>query len=235
MSYQEEEITKLREQAKTYGKKFAEQKKLSKQALREKRKLDADRHLTEARRFEKLKKKSNDDAADLLFNLNNQHRYLDEVDLHGLYTNEALKKLEERLKEVKEKKSLRLTVITGQGHHSKGEPKLKPAVIGFAGKNKIQWKENIKNPGRISFEFAEHVPKPNYRPPVPPVTPRIQHAFEPSYPQPHVSLRMPEGLDLSARPKLQSGLKILIFFIVVFFGIYIVGKLLSDLFNSKGK
>ena len=62
------------------------------------------------------------------------------IDLHGLFVEEALRFLKERLKTFAPGE--KLEVVTGAGHHSEDhQAKIKPAVIEYLGKKNLRWEE----------------------------------------------------------------------------------------------
>lgn len=68
-------------------------------------------------------------AADAYFTSNNKGRPVAEVDLHGLFADEAVVRIEERIKACRAAGQPHLVVIVGQGNHSKdGIPVLKPRI-----------------------------------------------------------------------------------------------------------
>jgi len=78
----------------------------------------------------------NQQAAELIFEHFNQNRPNNIIDLHGLYVAEALKYLQDKLKECRSKNILQLTVITGMGNNSPDKmAKIKPEVEKFAREN----------------------------------------------------------------------------------------------------
>lgn len=72
---------------------------------------------------------ANQEAADWIFKANNEDSGPNEVDLHGLYTQEAVAKTEEAIRAAKSKNLPELRVIVGKGIHSKDHvAKVKPAI-----------------------------------------------------------------------------------------------------------
>ncbi|XP_019851637.1 PREDICTED: uncharacterized protein LOC100633468 [Amphimedon queenslandica] len=78
-------------------------------------------------------------AAMMTYRIKNKGRDKNNLDLHCLHVHEALQVLEERLMEP-HKKGDQLFVITGRGVHSKGPPKVKPAVWNRLKKGETKWK-----------------------------------------------------------------------------------------------
>jgi hypothetical protein len=94
-------------------------------------------------------------AARIIFDQNNSWALQREnkVDLHGLFVEEALEKLNETIRSFKWQGKNEIIVITGQGLHSQNGPKLKPAVITFARKQNIKFQENHPNPGCVRLRL----------------------------------------------------------------------------------
>lgn len=105
----------------------------------------------QGKRCQKLCVEANKSAADEIFNYNNNRGPLTEIDLHGLYTNEAIEMLEHRIVKASNHGVERLDVIVGQGNHSENGPKIKPSVKAFAADNNIRYTINNRNPGCISL------------------------------------------------------------------------------------
>lgn len=71
----------------------------------------------------------NQQAADWIFHANNEDSAPNEVDLHGLYTEEAIAKTEQAIREHQQKGTRELRVIVGKGIHSQNHvAHIKPAV-----------------------------------------------------------------------------------------------------------
>lgn len=98
---------------------------------------------------------ANDSAAHVVFAKNNDHRNVNEIDLHGLFVSEAIAKLSDRVAYAVRNNIDKLTVIVGQGHNSEYGPKLKPAVVEFASASGIPLKLSFSNPGRIKLDLVQ--------------------------------------------------------------------------------
>lgn len=86
-------------------------------------------------------------ASRLILEFNNHSRDLNELDLHGLYVNEALEYFVESLQvKIKEKVQL-LKVITGKGVHSKDGPKVKQKILEYCKLNNISVQQDEINDG----------------------------------------------------------------------------------------
>lgn len=71
----------------------------------------------------------NQEAADWIFHANNEDSGPNEVDLHGLYTEEAIHKTEEAIRKHQQRGTPELRVIVGKGIHSKDHAAhIKPAI-----------------------------------------------------------------------------------------------------------
>lgn len=118
------------------------------------------------------------------------------IDLHGLFVCEAIERVAKRVAAAKYNNESELTVIVGQGIHSKdGRPKLKPAIVQFAEENEISYRVNVPNPGCIRFKFTSTGDKenrPENRVLIP--TPVIQKVHHPNVP-----VQKPAAV-LTARP-----------------------------------
>jgi DNA-nicking Smr family endonuclease len=92
----------------------------------------------------------NQEAANIYFNGNNRDRGLglDTIDLHGLFVEEAIERVERRLKEARAAKLTRLVVITGRGNHSPDHiPKIKPALEKLVRQERLHVALEQPNPG----------------------------------------------------------------------------------------
>lgn len=108
-------------------------------------------------RYQRLMEAENKIAAKAIFKFHNAPGKIAEhfIDLHGLFVEEAINKLRKRVTQCMIECCTELIVIVGQGHNSKDGPKLKPAVMRFAAGSKMQFREDIPNPGCIRFEFEQ--------------------------------------------------------------------------------
>lgn len=79
-------------------------------------------------------------AAETIYLHRNGGRPDTSIDLHGLYVNEALGYLQQRLKIMD--RGDKLDVITGAGHHSDDHiAKIKPAVVDLLKKKRLRYEE----------------------------------------------------------------------------------------------
>jgi DNA-nicking Smr family endonuclease len=93
-------------------------------------------------------KEANSRAAALILHLHNDlsSQFLD---LHGLYVDEALAALEDKLQSTTDQPVL--YVITGKGLHSKGDARIKPAVISYLNSKAYRFEEL---PGKLKVKLA---------------------------------------------------------------------------------
>ncbi len=90
----------------------------------------------------------NASAVKLIATKNNNEKDFDEIDLHGLYVNEAIEYFKETLiLKMGDGNFESLKVIVGKGLHSKEKPKIKEAIINFVILHNLQVYENPLNPG----------------------------------------------------------------------------------------
>lgn len=145
-----------RKNAGEYAKKKNECFRQSKLAYKQHRKAEAKKLSNEGKKLEEKMIACNSRAADIIFQKNNPpEKPLDFVDLHGLFVKEAITKLKQRIILSKRLGFPFLTVVVGMGNHSKGEQKLKPAVIAHAKKFGIHFKVDSPNRGCIRLFFLE--------------------------------------------------------------------------------
>ena len=98
----------------------------------------------------------NKKAAQYVFVQNNADSKDNEVDLHGLYVNEAKWILQKRIANCVETSQLRLLVIVGKGNHSvHGVAKLKPAVDEMCSEAGLSHYIDKKNPGVLVIDFPQ--------------------------------------------------------------------------------
>ncbi|KAK9451391.1 uncharacterized protein V1518DRAFT_408432 [Limtongia smithiae] len=117
----------------------------------------------EAKRLSELGKKHdaemddyNAQAAAFVFRANNADSDADEIDLHGLYVNEAEEYLRQRIQACKARNEDHLEVIVGKGNHSvNGVAKLKPAVERLCQENNFQYAVDEHNLGVVIINFRQ--------------------------------------------------------------------------------
>ncbi|CAO3626355.1 unnamed protein product [Cunninghamella blakesleeana] len=101
-------------------------------------------------------KQYNKQAADLIYREKNQHRPENEIDLHGLFVQEATERVDEAIKLCKRQGYENLTIIVGKGLHSPGQiAKLKPAIIEMVQKYEVNCEPNRPNPGCLYITFGQ--------------------------------------------------------------------------------
>lgn len=114
------------------------------------------------RRMEQL----NQEAADWIFKANNEDSGPNEVDLHGLYTQEAIAKTEESIRAAQAKGMSELHVIVGKGIHSQDHvAKVKPAIEKLMRDYGIAANLDPKNSGVLLVHLggAQGAPQGAYR------------------------------------------------------------------------
>ncbi|KAK9461059.1 uncharacterized protein V1516DRAFT_695778 [Lipomyces oligophaga] len=107
-----------------------------------------------AKEHDRLMDQYNAQAAAFVFRANNADSDADEIDLHGLFVNEAVEYLKERINSSMQRNEDHLEVIVGKGHHSTGGvPKIKPAVINLCEEHGFQYGVEDDNTGVILINF----------------------------------------------------------------------------------
>lgn len=104
----------------------------------------------QARHFSRERNKLNEEIFDTL---NPSSQSAQRIDLHRLYTNDAINKLETRINLVRSRRLPHLDVIVGRGNHSEDGPKLKPAVIEFIRDRNLAFQ--TINDGCLRLEFND--------------------------------------------------------------------------------
>ncbi|KAI7863522.1 hypothetical protein BDF14DRAFT_1704099, partial [Spinellus fusiger] len=103
-------------------------------------------------------KKYNNSAADLIYHEKNKNRPANEIDLHGLFVQEASCRVEQAMKRCEQERMDHLTIIVGKGLHSAGEgniAKLKPAILDLVKRYNVHVEPNHPNPGCLYVEFGK--------------------------------------------------------------------------------
>lgn len=155
----EQQFAEFREEANRFAELHKENSRLAKRSYRNGNKSRARHYSNEAKRLRKLMDEANHVAAEKIFKHVNIFRPDGEIDLHGLYVKEATEVLKMKLAEAQGDGLQGLDVIVGQGNHSEGGPRIKPAVIAYAKTNKLTYNISDRNPGCIHFDLAP-APKP---------------------------------------------------------------------------
>ncbi|KAI9284793.1 hypothetical protein BC943DRAFT_267712, partial [Umbelopsis sp. AD052] len=105
---------------------------------------------------DRLMKQYNKQAADFVFEKKNRGRAPDEVDLHGLFVQEATERADEAIARCQREGRDHLTIIVGQGNHSIDHiAKLKPAITTMVEKYNVHVEPNTPNPGCLYVEFGK--------------------------------------------------------------------------------
>ncbi|KAF7782521.1 hypothetical protein Agabi119p4_1897 [Agaricus bisporus var. burnettii] len=90
----------------------------------------------------------NRQASDRIFTENNKDRGPHEIDLHGLYVNEAITRTDLALGQARARGETELHLIVGKGLHSKnGVAKLKPAIEDLMRKHQLSAQLDPNNAG----------------------------------------------------------------------------------------
>ncbi|UJR24544.1 hypothetical protein I4U23_005919 [Adineta vaga] len=106
--------------------------------------------------YEQLNRK-NEQAANIIFGYYNNNRAKNSIDLHGLYVDEALKYLQEKLDRCRLENISELTVITGMGNHStNGIAILRPKIEEFVRKNALQ---TTFYSGHVIIDLSSNIPR----------------------------------------------------------------------------
>lgn len=109
---------------------------------------------SEGKQAEARASELNAQAARLTFEHNNRTHPPDTIDLHGLRVDEAMARIEERIKRDKAKGATHVVVIVGAGIHSQGGiAKIKPAAIALFQKLKVVATVDKPNHGCIYVEL----------------------------------------------------------------------------------
>ncbi|KAI0268722.1 hypothetical protein BC834DRAFT_866928 [Gloeopeniophorella convolvens] len=95
-------------------------------------------------------------AAEMAFKENNKGRKQGVIDLHGLYVSEAMSQVKLALesKSVAPRPDNTFRFITGQGRHSTGGAKIRPALQDFCTKKGLKHTLDSKNQGVVIVELA---------------------------------------------------------------------------------
>ncbi|ORZ15974.1 hypothetical protein BCR42DRAFT_416235 [Absidia repens] len=105
---------------------------------------------------DELMKQYNKQAADLVYAQKNENRPPTEIDLHGLFVQEASQRVDEALRRCERENYDHLVIIVGKGLHSPGHiAKLKPAIIDLVQRYQVQCTPNVPNPGCLYIEFGK--------------------------------------------------------------------------------
>ncbi|KAJ3056660.1 hypothetical protein HK097_005336 [Rhizophlyctis rosea] len=123
------------------------------------KKADAKQLSDKAKALDAQLKDLNAKAAAEIFHHHNHNRDLSEVDLHGLFVEEALHYVQLHIQKCKSKGVKRTTLITGKGTNSvNGIAKIKPAVEELMQKERIRMETDPKNSGVIILELDSDHP-----------------------------------------------------------------------------
>jgi hypothetical protein len=119
----------------------------SQEAYRNGKKKEAHELSLEKKRLIELAEERNRQASNAVLHQMNRSRPDNELDLHGLYVDEAILAVRKRLSDDIDTD---LIIITGRGNRSQGQvAKIKPAIIGFLSENGYNFIPNDPNDGCI--------------------------------------------------------------------------------------
>lgn len=91
----------------------------------------------------------NRQARDYISQAKNAGRADDEIDLHGLYVQEAKDILRARIQAERRRGASGLHVIVGKGNHTGGSQRIKPAVEALCHELNLPYSGTEQNPGRM--------------------------------------------------------------------------------------
>jgi len=92
----------------------------------------------------------NAQASAMIYSLNNAGHNASEIDLHGLYVQEAIQQTEQAIQRAQQAGLPQLIVITGKGLHSTAHvAKIKPAIEDLMNKYNLSAHVDPHNPGRL--------------------------------------------------------------------------------------
>ncbi|RPA86836.1 DUF1771-domain-containing protein [Ascobolus immersus RN42] len=154
---EEQEYDRLRGLARAAHGRRAELSKRSQAAYQSGDKAAAHELSQQSKKEQANADRYNREARDYIFRVNNAGRNMDEVDLHGLYVNEAVEIVRERLQAERSRGGKGLWVIVGRGNHSEGGvAKIKPAVEQFCREEGLDVEVDERNPGRVWIAIGGH-------------------------------------------------------------------------------
>lgn len=165
--------------------------------------------------------KANKSAANAIFIHMNHNRPPTEIDLHGLYVNEAIEKLETCVVCAINNGMEWLDVIVGQGHNSEDGPKIKPSVKQFAIDNGIHYTLYDNNPGCIRFNFRHHYDDDESSNDDGTMEPEHQYPKQIIVPLPRRSVRRIEPQYLQNRETFESSKFPIVWIVVILFFLYL--------------
>jgi len=97
----------------------------------------------------------NKQASDWIFVENNKDSKAGEIDLHGLYTKEAIERTDKALEEAKQRGDTELHLIVGKGLHSQGQvAKIKPAIVSLMQKHQLAADLDPHNAGVLIVQIG---------------------------------------------------------------------------------
>lgn len=159
--FEDSHFEHYRDQAKELAEMRDKYLKLSQEAYRKGNKQQAKDFSITGKNYAKKMDLANRTAAQSIYAYHNatDKRSPNEIDLHGLFVSEAIEYLELKVAKFQSENKCDLIVIVGRGIHSKTGPKIRPAVIKYAEKQKMNYQVDSPHVGCIRFEL-EMLPKP---------------------------------------------------------------------------
>jgi DNA-nicking Smr family endonuclease len=149
------EYKRLRDEADRLYKKRLDLSHQSQQAYKSGDKAKAKQLSDELKQVAEEAEEKNIQAAEYVFRENNADSAEDEIDLHGLFVNEAEFILQRRIGEAIRTNQSHLRVIVGKGLHSQnGIAKLKPAVDQMCDDAKLNHHIDPKNTGVLVIDLS---------------------------------------------------------------------------------
>lgn len=153
LNINEENFSELREAARIYGDKMCKTLEKSQQYWKAGDKAKAKQYADIGNKYKFKMEKCNALAGINALALKNKDRERNELDLHGLYENEAVEVFEKKVRLLKKNNERCLVVIVGKGIHSKGQPVLKEAIMERANYLGLMVTEDLPNEGCLLCEF----------------------------------------------------------------------------------
>ena len=149
---------KYREKSAQYGQLMKEAFENSQKAWKSGDKQKAKEYSDLGYEYREKMQTYNSYAVKIVASAKNIQRESDEIDLHGLYVEEALQFFTETIKKKLYGKEIdTLKVITGKGLHSKDGPKIKKNIIDFCLKNNLNVEEDKTNEGCLLISLKNYL------------------------------------------------------------------------------
>ncbi|KAJ3117364.1 hypothetical protein HDU96_007018 [Phlyctochytrium bullatum] len=151
---------RLRDEADALYKSARESSQKSQDAYKSGRHADARLYSEQAASLRAQAQCKAKEAADAVFQEKNAGRPIGEIDLHGLFVEEALERLKERIQTCKRQGVEELVVITGIGRNSVDNvPKIKERVKQLVQEENIEAEVGVPNEGCVTLHLKrEFIP-----------------------------------------------------------------------------